>query len=171
MLAISGSLRARSTNTAALEALAQLTPAGTTITRYDDLAALPYFNPDHDKEGMALPEPVAHLRGAVARADGLVISSPEYAHGIPGVLKNALDWLISAPDFMGKPVLLLNISPLSVHAHAQLREVLNTMSARVYADGVYTLAIPRQRHEAASLLADADLSAALRAAVMAFVGE
>ncbi|MGN6149776.1 MAG: NADPH-dependent FMN reductase, partial [Rhizomicrobium sp.] len=87
LLAISGSLRAVSTNTALLRAAMLLRPAGMTIDFYDGLATLPHFNPDDDVE--PLPLTVADWRAKVAAAEGLLISSPEYARGIPGSLKNA----------------------------------------------------------------------------------
>jgi len=98
LLAISGSLRAHSSNTETLRALTLLAPPEVTITPFDGLAALPHFNPDHDVEGMALPEAVQSLRAQIEAADGIVISSPEYAHGVPGSLKNALDWSIRPRD-------------------------------------------------------------------------
>src|SRR5690349_3915443 len=104
ILAISGSLRAASSNTTVLRALAALALAGVAITLYDRLGELPYFNPDLDREGDTPPAVVADLRARIARADALLISSPEYAHGVPGVLKNALDWLVSSLEFPGKPV-------------------------------------------------------------------
>jgi NAD(P)H-dependent FMN reductase len=77
---------------------------------YEGLAGLPHFNPDDDEDGGPVPPAVADLRARVIAADGWVISSPEYAHGVPGSLKNALDWLVSCPELPGKPVLLLNAS-------------------------------------------------------------
>ena len=94
ILTISGSLRAASSNTSVLEALALLAPPGVAVTRYEGLGALPHFNPDIEME--ALPEAVARLRRQVAEADGLIVSSPEYAHGIAGSFKNGLDWLVAA---------------------------------------------------------------------------
>lgn len=69
------------------------------------MAILPYFNPDLDQE--PLPEPVRKFRQKISEAQALLISTPEYAHGIPGVLKNSLDWLVSDPNFAGKPVDLI----------------------------------------------------------------
>jgi chromate reductase len=169
VLAISGSLRAMSSNTAALQAMAALAPANINMHLFDGIGDLPHFNPDHDKEGMTLPDAVSTFRGAVARADGLIISSPEYAHGIPGSLKNALDWLVSSTDFAGKPVMLLNIAPISTHVHAQLIEVLNTMSAEVHSDDGYTISMPRGRHDMQSMLSDAGLAPALARALETFI--
>jgi NAD(P)H-dependent FMN reductase len=96
-LAISGSLRAASTNTAALEALARLAPADVEIALYRSLAALPHFNPDDDEE--TPPPAVVSLRALVGASAGLIVAMPEYAHGVTGVLKNALDWLVASDVF------------------------------------------------------------------------
>src|SRR3546814_9004075 len=78
-----------------------------------------------------MPAAVQHWRDAVAAADGLLICSPEYAHGVSGVMKNALDWLVSGPEFVGKPLALLNASTRAEYAPAQLAETLRTMSGIV----------------------------------------
>ena len=91
LLAISGSLRRASTNTAALEALARLAPEGVKVLLYRDLANLPPFNPDDDVEDKPKPGSVETLRALVDGSDALVIAAPEYAHGLPGALKNALE--------------------------------------------------------------------------------
>ena len=128
ILAISGSLRARSSNTELLRAAALVAPAGWTFDLYDGLGALPHFNPDLDTEGSTPPEPVRDLRARIAAADALLICSPEYAHGVPGSLKNALDWMVSDAAMIGKPIGLLNASARSTFAHPQLAETLRTMS-------------------------------------------
>jgi NAD(P)H-dependent FMN reductase len=126
LLAISGSLRAASSNTALLDAAERLAPDGVTIDHYPGLGELPHFNPDLEDR---LPAAVIGLRAAIARADGLLISCPEYARGIPGSFKNALDWLVGCPSFAGKPVALFNASPRASEAQAALRLVLKTISA------------------------------------------
>ena len=132
VLAITGSLRAVSSNTALLEAVAALAPPGMEIAVFRKLGDLPLFNPDLDGEGHAPPSEVAALRAHVALAGGVIISSPEYAHGVPGAMKNALDWLVSYPEFAGKPVVLWNASAAGGQwAQASLLETLKTMSARV----------------------------------------
>jgi chromate reductase, NAD(P)H dehydrogenase (quinone) len=165
LLAISGSLRAASSNTTVLQALAALAPEDITISLYAGLEKLPYFNPDLDREGDTPPASVADLRAQVGRADGILICSPEYAHGVPGVLKNALDWLVSSLEFPGKPVALINISPRSTHAQASLAETLRTMSAALITDPAFTIALPRDRRDVAGMLADPDIAQALRAAI------
>ncbi len=169
LLAISGSLRATSSNTTVLHALRSVAPANVTITLYDRLGELPYFNPDLDGESATPPAPVGELRTLIGQADGLLISSPEYAHGVPGVLKNALDWLVSSLEFPGKPVALINISPRSTFVQASLSEILTTMSASLIADPAFTIALPRPGLDVASMLADPSLAQSLQAALAAFV--
>jgi NAD(P)H-dependent FMN reductase len=166
LLAISGSLRAVSSNTAALQAAARLAPAGAEVVLYDGLGDLPLFNPDRDTE---TPIPVvAALRREIERCDGVLICSPEYAHGIAGAMKNLLDWLVSSLEFPEKPVALINASPRAVHSQAQLREILTTMSARLIADASIELPLQGRSLDAAGIVADAALSAALRGAVAVF---
>jgi len=170
ILAISGSLRTGASNTTVLQAAALLAPPGVTITLYDGLGALPPFNPDLDsQDGDQLPAIVADLREQIGRADGVLISCPEYAHGIPGSFKNLLDWLVGSTEFPGKPVALLNTSPMSVHAPAQLAEVLTTMNARLIREASITVQ-PRSRGSSPhDIAADPELSATLRNAIVAFV--
>jgi chromate reductase, NAD(P)H dehydrogenase (quinone) len=167
ILAISGSLRAASSNTSALQAAALLAPAGTDIVLYRGLGDLPHFNPDLDT--MEPPAPVQALRREIGRCDGLLISSPEYAHGVAGSLKNALDWLVSSHEFPQKPVAIINASRRSVHAQAQLREILTTMSARVIDRASITLPRLGRTLDAAGIGSDPVMAAELRAAVEAFV--
>jgi chromate reductase, NAD(P)H dehydrogenase (quinone) len=154
ILTISGSLRAQSSNTNVLRALAALAPAWALFTHYDQLQTLPYFNPDLDCEGDTPPASVQELRQLIGKADLVLISSPEYAHGVPGVLKNALDWLVSSSEFPNKAVALINPLPHSRHAQASLRETLVTMSATLIEDPALTLALPNKYLDVAGLLAD-----------------
>ena len=97
---------------------------------------IPAFNPDLDAEGATPPAPVAHWRAALAEADAVLISSPEYAHGIPGVLKNALDWVVGSGELVNKPVGVLSASSASAFAHPQLVEVLTTMNALMIPEAI-----------------------------------
>lgn len=128
VLAISGSLRRASINSAFCRAAAQLAPTGVEITLFSDLADIPLFNPDLEETP---PHAVESLRQKVAAADALLIASPEYAHGISGPMKNALDWLVSFEGTVGKPIALVNTSPRAHHAYESLREVLFTMATVV----------------------------------------
>jgi len=127
ILAFCGSLRRISMNAALLRASARVAPPGITVESFP-LGILPLFNPDLEAQP---PAPVAQLHDAVERSAALLIASPEYAHGVTGILKNALDWLVSFEGFVGKPVAIFNASPRSVHADAALREILTTMSASI----------------------------------------
>jgi len=136
LLALCGSLRAASINAALLRAFARLAPAGVAVAPSPSLGALPLFNPDLEA---APPTAVIALREAVARADGLVIASPEYAHGVSGTIKNALDWLVGFEPFVHKPTVVLNASPRAHHADDALRETLRTMSAGLVGEASFVL--------------------------------
>jgi chromate reductase, NAD(P)H dehydrogenase (quinone) len=154
VLAISGSLRQASTNTAALEALARLAPEGVKVLLYRDLADLPVFNPDDDVEDKPKPEPVETLRTLVDASDALVVAAPEYAHGLPGALKNALDWLVASETFAGKPTALINTSPRAFHAQASLREILSTMAARLIPEAFVSISLTGKALTVEDILAD-----------------
>jgi NAD(P)H-dependent FMN reductase len=126
VLAIPGSLRAASINAAFCRAAARLAPPGLTVAVFSDLGALPLFNPDLEIDP---PRAVVDFRARVGEADALLIASPEYAHAISGVMKNALDWLVSYEGFVAKPVAIVNTSPRARHANESLLEVVTTMSA------------------------------------------
>lgn len=165
ILAICGSLRAHSTNAALLDATRMLSPATMTITRFDAIGTLPHFNADLDTTEP--PPPVAAFRARLKKADGLIISSPEYARGIPGTLKNALDWLVGDGDFENRPVALLNASARAVHGDAALRLVLGTMGGRVVEPACATLNLLGGEWTAAAIAADAAMSGTIRSALSA----
>jgi chromate reductase len=137
LLAICGSLRAASSNRTLLQAAAALAPADMTVRLSEHLGTLPHFNPDLDGPGR--PSAAAAWRAAVGSADGLLISTPEYAHGLPGALKNGLDWLVSDPALLHKPIALWNVSVRGAYAQASLVEVLRTMSTRIVEEAGVTL--------------------------------
>lgn len=132
IVAISGSLREGSSNVALLRAAASVAPDGVRFVFYTGLGELPHFNPDLDAEGSAPPEQVRQLRELLIAADAILISSPEYAHGVPGAFKNMLDWLVSTGELVGKPVALLNAAPVGgEYAQNAILETLRTMNWRV----------------------------------------
>lgn len=166
IFAICGSLRARSSNLSALQAAQRLAPPPMRVTIFDGLADLPHFNPDIDGENP--PASVRVLREAVGAAEGLLICSPEYARGVAGVMKNALDWLVSSFEFPDKPVAVINASQRSTHADAALRLTLATMSARLVEKASITLPLLGRNLDADGIVADPKLSARLRAALKTF---
>jgi len=136
ILALCGSLRSVSMNAALLRAAARLAPPGVRVELFDRIGQLPLFNPDLEA---TMPAQVRALHAQVLSSDALLIASPEYAHGVTGLLKNALDWLVSFEGFVDKRVAIFNASPRSVHADAALREILTTMSADLVADACLAL--------------------------------
>lgn len=165
ILAISGSLRQVSSNTALLQAAIAILPEEIEMKLYGGLRDLPHFNPD--LEPMEPPS-VTDLRAQVKWSDGLVISTPEYAHGVPGVLKNALDWLVSGEEFVGKPIALFNASPRAIHAQASLTEIITTMAGRIVPDACITISLLGKNLDAAGIVANPEISGELQAAIMSF---
>jgi NAD(P)H-dependent FMN reductase len=166
ILAISGSLRAGSHNTAVLVAAKRLAPTGVTIQLFDGIGKLPFFNSDLETEH--LPDNVAAFRKLIGAVDGVLISSPEYARGVSGMMKNALDWLVGSDEFPGKPVALINTSPRATHALAALTLTLETMSARLIQDASITLPLLGTVNDAESIAANPELADPLRGALEKF---
>ena len=135
ILAVSGSLRDGSLNTRLLREIAERAPAGVEFEIYNGLRSIPPYDADDDTD--PAPRPVRALRDAVAHADGLLFATPEYNASIPGVLKNAIDW-VSRPraetPFQGKPAAVVGATTGqfgAVWAQAELRKVLANTGARV----------------------------------------
>ena len=164
--AISGSLRAGSSNTAVLRAAARLAPPDVEVILFEGIAHLPFFNPDLD--GDDVPAPVSAMRELIGSVDGLLISSPEYARGVAGVLKNALDWLVGSQEFPDKPVALINTSPRATQALAALTLTLETMSARLATEACVTLPLLGGAWDERKIAADPAVAEPLRLAVERF---
>lgn len=170
LLCLAGSLRRESWNRRLLQAAAGAAPAGVRATVYDALAAVPLFDEDLEQADPAGPAGVRALRQAIAAADGLVIATPEYNHALPGVLKNALDWISrEGPEgevLAGKPVAVLGASggPWGTRlAQASLRQVLHACGALVMPSPALYVAHAAQRFDARGGLADAATRTALAA--------
>ncbi len=164
---MSGSLRAASTNSALVAALARNAPEGCRITVYDGLGGLPIFNPDD--EGERTPHAAAALIDAVMRADGVIVSCPEYAHGVPGGLKNALDWLVSRDAAVAKPAMLVHASPRSLFARAALAEIMRTMSFAMHEERMLEIALlGKKPPEVEVILAEQTSRQAMHDALSAF---
>lgn len=171
ILAISGSLRAASLNSAVLRAAASLSPDNAQIRLYRGLAQLPHFNPD--LEGHE-PESVLDLRKQLQDSDGVLIACPEYAHGLPGSFKNALDWVVASGEFVNKPVALINLFERSTWAPALLKETLTMMTASVVEPASVTLQLTSNKVGEDFIMSDAksllDLRTSLSALLQA-IGE
>lgn len=164
LLALSGSLRSGSYNTAAIEALTLLAPENVKI-QSGDIASLPLFNPDRERESIPA---VVELKRRLELSNGLVIASPEYAHGVSGPLKNALDWLVSGEEFPAMPVMLINTSPRAHHALDSLREILVTMSARIVDAAAVTIPLLGSNLDSDGILANHEITDALRSGLNRF---
>ncbi len=149
ILAISGSLQAVSANGRLLE-LAEETPlaAGVEMERSVGVADLPHFNPDLDPG--ATPTAVTTFRAQLARADAVLIATPEYAHSLPGALKNALDWIVGSGEFYDKPVAIVSCVPAAHRGENGRRALEQTLRAHgakvvlsrsiIHADAVESIA-------------------------------
>lgn len=140
LLAISGSIRAQSANTSVLKSLQAFAPDDVYVHLYEGIDEFPHFNPDITDE--RLLKPVQEFRDQLRKADGIIICTPEYAFGLPGVLKNALDWLVSSGEFTDKPTATISASPLVTgadKAHAQLTQTLKVMGAKIPAGASLTI--------------------------------
>ena len=165
ILAISGSLRAASTNTVLLNAAVALAPENLKIIVYAGLANLPHFNPDLDNDAT---EAVNDFRSQLAKSAGVIISSPEYAHGVPGVLKNALDWLVASGELYEKPVALFSASPRATFAQASLTLTLSVMSVRLIKEASVVVPLLGKKLNESSVLADQGMYKAIHSALVTF---
>lgn len=125
ILAISGSLRVSSSN-------AKLSPSNIQLSIYDGLGNLPHFNPELDTDKI-IPS-VQDWRERISESEGIILCTPEYAHGVPGVLKNGLDWIVSSGEFMDKPTAVISASPSidgGMRANDSLVQTLRVMMAKI----------------------------------------
>ncbi len=129
VLAISGSTKKNSTNGYLIKAIQNLTKERLNISIFNGIGTLPHFNPDLDNDHA--PASVVHFRSLIRDADGILISTPEYAMGVPGTLKNAIDWTVSSCEFSKKPVALITASTSGQKAHQSLLETLNVIEAKI----------------------------------------
>lgn len=126
ILAIPGSLRANSSSNKVLQAIADMMPSEVNFTTYKEMESLPHFNDPEEA-----PEVVLRFREAIKESDAVLICTPEYAFGVPGALKNALDWTVGSGEFIDKPVALITASSQGQYGHAALLLILGAISANV----------------------------------------
>ncbi len=127
VLAISGSTRQDSSNHNLIKAIADLFINELEISIFESIANLPHFNPDDNNENVS--SQVLDFRKQINDADGVLICTPEYAHGVPGILKNAIDWTVSTNDFSHKPTVLITASTDGRFGHTALLETLKVIEA------------------------------------------
>jgi NAD(P)H-dependent FMN reductase len=166
ILAITGSTRQASTNTAFCRSAEAHPPPGVEVSCYDELAGLPQFNPDDDHD--PLPEPVRRLRQAIAQADAVLFCTPEYAGALPGALKNLLDWTVGGTELTGKPAAWIAVAPdprRGSGAHQELAVVLGYLQAKVIDSAGGHVPIDRSAVDAEGRVSGPDVIEAISAAV------
>jgi chromate reductase len=157
ILAICGSLRDNSSNSILVKFLSTLMPSNVFYSIYQGLGTLPHF----DDSGDGGPW-VAEFRQQVSEADGIIICSPEYAFGVPGSLKNALDWTVGSGEFVNKPVVLITAATGGEKAHAALLNTLSAISAQIPENGALLVPFIRSKLNEKSEVADAPLISSLK---------
>jgi len=164
LLGISGSLQARSANTALLDVARAVAGPAVEVVGFDRIAEVPALNPDTDPA----PPVVDVFRALVQSADGLLIATPEYAHGLPGSLKNLLDWLVGSGELYGKRVVIVSAAPAverGKYARTDLERTLRAQGANVLASR--TIAVPSRTRGAE--LEDQEIKDAMKEVLAAFV--
>ncbi|MFT3827968.1 MAG: NADPH-dependent FMN reductase [Chitinophagaceae bacterium] len=132
VLAICGSTRKASSNLYLIQAIATLAKDRMEITLFEGLMNIPPFNPDDDNDQP--PAVITSFRQQLRNADGILICTPEYAMGLPGTLKNAIDWTVSSCEFSNKPVAAITASSQGNLAHASLLATLKVIEAHITDD-------------------------------------
>jgi NAD(P)H-dependent FMN reductase len=171
--AICGSTRSDSSNHLLLRALVSLLSTRTSsssladITIFDSIAGLPHFNPDLDTD--LPPAEVSSFRNFLRSADGILICTPEYAHGVPGSLKNAIDWTVSSCEFSHKPTALITASTDGRFGHQALLETLRVIEAADIDRLQLIIPFVRTKLNADGTFADGATESSLRALLERFV--
>ncbi|MEO6314812.1 MAG: NAD(P)H-dependent oxidoreductase [Chitinophagaceae bacterium] len=150
IIAISGSLRANSSNEKILQVIATMISEKVDFFTYKGIAALPHFD-DADP----VPIPVAVFRKHLQEADAVLICTPEYAFGVPGSLKNALDWTVGSGELVDKPLALITASTGGEKAHAQFLQIFAALSAKIPNGGDLLISYVRSKLDAAGGISDA----------------
>ena len=173
ILAISGSLRANSSNDAVIRTAATLVAGKASFIIYDRLGSLPHFNPSTEAQGRleeSAPEVIV-FRKLVSEADGLFICTPEYAFGIPGVLKNALDWTVSSGELANKPVAVITAATSGEKAHASLLLTLTALSAHVLEECTLLIPFIRSKIDAEGNVKDMETRTAINSIMDTFIND
>jgi chromate reductase, NAD(P)H dehydrogenase (quinone) len=129
VLAITGSTRKQSVNLNLINAINKLFEEQIQLELFEGIANIPHFNPDLDTDNP--PKEVIHFRSRIRETHGVLICTPEYAMGVPGTLKNAIDWTVSSMEFSGKPVALVTASLSGEKGHASLMETLRIIESMI----------------------------------------
>jgi len=164
ILAVPGSLRPTSTNIKLVQDIQRWAPAEIEFVIYQDLATLPAFD-DSEVEG----EAVAQWRRQLAEADGVFLCSPEYAFGVPGALKNAIDWTVRSGELVNKPLALVTAASNGEKAHAAWLQILSALSANIPEGGALLIPFIKTRLNEKGEITDAATKAAVAAVLQALI--
>jgi len=167
IFAISGSLREGSSNHNILRLLGKIIPSDINYTIYEGLRDIPAFDPGIDDD---MPPPaVSDLRKQLSQDDGIIICTPEYAFGVPGALKNALDWTVSSGSFSGKPTALITASTGGKNAHEAMIKILGAIDAKLTPETTLLIQFVRSKMDGEGKVTDPDTDQNLRALFDAFI--
>jgi NAD(P)H-dependent FMN reductase len=166
IFAISGSLREGSSNHEILRLLGKMMPSTISYLIYDGIRDIPAFDPGIDND--IPPAPVSGLREKLSQADGIIISTPEYAFGVPGALKNALDWTVSSGSFSGKPTALITASTGGENAHEAMIKILGALDAKLSSKTTLLIQFVRSKMDANGNITDIDTTQKLQTLLEAF---
>lgn len=169
IFAIPGSLRNGSSNHDILKFLGELAPGNINYIIYDKLATIPPFDPGLDND--TPPQPVTKLRQLITNVDAVIICTPEYAFGVPGQLKNALDWLVSSGTLVDKPVALITASSSGEYAHPSLLRTLGALSANVIEEACLLVPFIRSKMDNEGNITDEELKESLENAFQVLVNK
>jgi len=164
ILAIPGSLRDNSSSNLILKAIISMAPPELEIEIFNGVGDLPHFNDPQE-----VPEAVIQFRKKVKQTDAILICTPEYAFGVPGSLKNALDWTVGSGEFVDKPVSLITASSQGEKGHAALLLILTAISANVIDDASLLISFVRSKLDSEGNIKDPLLSENLKSATKAIL--
>jgi chromate reductase len=164
ILAVSGSLRPTSSNMIIIKAIQLSVPSNIDFLIYDGLATIPPFD-----DSIEAAEPVIAWRRQLAEADGVLICSPEYAFGIPGALKNAMDWTVGSGELVNKPLALITAATGGDKAHAAWLHIFTALSANIPEGGALLIPFVRSKLNARGEVTDTATWQAIQAVVQALV--
>ena len=164
ILAIPGSLRKNSSSNKILSAVISMAPAGVSIDLFDGVGKLPHFNDSEEADSH-----VEEFRTKINAADAVLICTPEYAFGVPGSLKNALDWTVSSGEFIDKPVGLITASSQGEKGHAALLLILTAISSKVVYDATLLISFVRSTLDAEGRIKNPQVSSDLNRVLHALV--
>lgn len=154
IIAICGSTRESSTNLKFLNAIGELLNGVAEMEIYMDIASIPHFNPDLDTDNP--PSSVTQFRNKLKGADGILICTPEYAMGVPGTLKNAIDWTVSSMEFSHKPVALITASSMGEKGHRSLLETLQVIESRMTPQTQLLISFAKTKINEQSVITDSE---------------